>query len=68
MAEDGLLGRAGAGGAGGLLAPTEARQQIAAKYADKQFAAALTSKSAPGHAEAVAEMARLHEMAYPAAE
>ncbi len=68
LAEDGLLGRAGAGSGGGLLAPTEARQQIAAKYADKQFAAVLTSKSAPGHAEAVAEMARLHEMAYPAAE
>ncbi len=67
LEEDGLLGR-GAPSGGGVLAPTEARQQIAAKYQDKDFAAVLTNKRAPGHAEAVAEMERLHLMAYPPAQ
>lgn len=63
LKEDGVLGRA-AGGSG-PAAPTEATQQINARYADKGFMAKYGDKKNPGHADAVAEMQRLFEMAHP---
>jgi len=62
--EGGMPGKGGAA-SGGALAPAEARQQIAAKQADAQFMKAYMDRNAPGHAEAVAAMTRLHEFLVP---
>ncbi len=64
LQEDGLVGRAGEG-APGMASPGEARQQISGLYTDKTFMASYMDKRSPGHAEAVARMAALHEQAYP---
>lgn len=66
LEEDGVLGRAPAGG-GEQASPNEARQQITALMADKEFVAAWTTKSHPKHKEAVERRARLMEQAYPPA-
>lgn len=63
LQEDGLIGKGGGGGGG--TSPAEAQQQINALRADAQFAKAYMDKDAPGHADAVAKMKALHEIAYP---
>lgn len=65
MQEDGILGKAS--GSETLLAPTEARQHIAAKQTDAQFMKRYNNKSDPGHKAAVEEMAALYAKAYPVA-
>lgn len=67
LKEDGLIGGGNGGGGAGALSPAEARQQIGGLEADPTFVKAYTDKHAPGHAEAVQRMARLHEFAHPAA-
>lgn len=66
LSEDGLIGRA-SGSNGNIIGPNEARQAITGKYADKEFMAAYGNKEAAKHKDAVAEMARLHAVAYPEA-
>ena len=60
LKEDGLVGR-GSGGAGDVLSPAEAQQQINALQTDKTFTAAYMDRRHPGHAEAVTKMSRLYE-------
>ncbi|HWK44920.1 MAG TPA: hypothetical protein VNT30_09375 [Stellaceae bacterium] len=67
LQEDGALKGRGSGGGAAVLSPAEGRQQIAAKQNDAEFMKAYTSKSAPGHADAVQAMQRLYEMAFPSA-
>ncbi len=64
LQEDGVLGR-GSASAGGK-SPAEAKQEINALLADKAFAGTYSNKRDPGHADAVARMQRLYEMAHPA--
>lgn len=66
MKEDGLIGKSGAGAQGEAKSPAEAKQEIAALQQDEKFKKAWLDKKAPGHAEAVAQMQRLREMASPA--
>ncbi|HEY2068275.1 MAG TPA: hypothetical protein VGG48_01875 [Rhizomicrobium sp.] len=66
MQEDGLIGKGGGGGQGDALSPAEAQQHINARQADTKFMAAYQNKRAPDHADAVKEMQRLYELAYPA--
>ena len=61
LAEDGKLAGKGGQQDNSLKSPAEARQHIAAKQQDKNFMARYLNKSAPGHAEAVAEMADLYK-------
>lgn len=60
LKEDGVLGKAGAGE--NNLSPTEAEQQIRAKFDDPKFMKSYTNKRDPGHKDAVADMQRLFEM------
>lgn len=64
LSEDGLIGRAGAGDA---QSPADAKAAIGALQADRAFMKAYTTKSDPGHADAVRRMAALYEAAHPAA-
>jgi hypothetical protein len=64
LSEDGLIGKGGPGGEP-IASPTEARQQIAAKQADKVFMAAYQDKRHPEHANAVDAMQKLYAQAYP---
>lgn len=66
LQEDGLIGKGGGAGGGGL-APAEALQQVNAKHADTEFMKAYRTKGHPGHDGAVKEMAALYEQAYPTA-
>lgn len=50
------------------LTPEAAKQEITAKFADPAFMKVYTDGRWAGHAEAVAEMARLFEQAYPPGE
>ncbi len=61
LREDGLIGRADQSGS--VMAPAEAEQQIAAKFADKDFMARYRSKAASGHKEAVEQLQRLYQLA-----
>ncbi len=61
LREDGLIGRADQ--SGNVMAPAEAEQQIAAKFADKDFMARYRSKAASGHKEAVEQLQRLYQFA-----
>jgi hypothetical protein len=63
LRDDPVVGAARA--SDGMLTPTEAKQMINAKRADKDFAAAYGSEQHPGHKAAVDEMKKLHELAYP---
>lgn len=65
LQEDGLIGKGGGGGQA-EYSPAEAMQQIKAKEGDADFNKAYRDKKHPGHADAVAEMARLYAQAYPA--
>lgn len=67
MEEDGLLGKGGPGGAE-IKSPAEAQQEINALRggSDPAFSKAWLDKGHAGHADAVARMQRLHEMAHPA--
>lgn len=65
LKEDGLIGKGGGGGAG-EYSPAEAQQQINAKRNDADFQKVYRDKKNPAHADAVAEMQRLYEQAYPA--
>ncbi len=64
LREDGALTGRGGGG-GDMKSPAEARQEINALQADKDFAKQYATKGAPGHDDAVARMSRLYAMAYP---
>jgi hypothetical protein len=64
LREDGVAGSARA--SDGIMTPTEAKQAINAKRADKDFAAAYGAKQHPNHKAAVAEMEQLYLLAYPA--
>lgn len=66
LQEDGLLGKGGGAGEGGLV-PAEAKQKIAAKEGDATFMKKYRNKGEAGHAEAVAEMSALYQQAYPEA-
>jgi hypothetical protein len=64
LKEDGkLTGRAA--GSESLSSPVEARQNINALRADKNFMKQYTDKRDPGHKAAVDKMAALHQQAYP---
>lgn len=65
MKEDEILGS----GAHGRfkMTPAEAQQEIVVKGRDTGFQKAYRDNQHPEHAQTVAEMARLHEIAYPAA-
>lgn len=66
LREDGVLtGRSGPGGE--ALTPDAARQQIDTKMKDKEFLAAYRDKAHAKHGEAMAEMTRLYQFAYPSA-
>lgn len=64
MREDGVIGRGGEA-QGGALTPDQARDAIKGKRADKDFMAKYGSKDHPEHAQAVQEMTKLYEFAYP---
>jgi hypothetical protein len=63
LREDGLIGK---GGGSSALSPAEAQQQINALRADAAFLKVYTTKSDPGHADAVARMQALYAQAHPA--
>ena len=65
MKEDGLIGKSAGGAQGEVKSPAEAKQEIAALQQDEKFKKAWLDKRTPGHAEAVAQMQRLREMAFP---
>lgn len=56
----------GGGGREGFMSPEEAQATITTKMRDKEFMAAYMSRKDPTHNQAVEEMKRLNEMAYPA--
>lgn len=64
LAEDGALTGRNSGSAS-VLSPTEAKQQINTKMADRDFVKVYTDKKAPGHAEAVLAMEQLYKLASP---
>jgi hypothetical protein len=64
LREDGITGRGG-NNSSGAMAPGEAQAAIKAKMGDDKFVAAWRNKEAPGHAEAVTDMAKLYGFAYP---
>ena len=60
LQEDGVIGKGGSGGS--AKSPAEASQEINALLVDPAFTKVYMDKRAPGHADAVARMQRLHEM------
>lgn len=64
LSEDGVVGRIAPGGTL-VKSPGEAKQEINALYADKAFTAVYANKTALGHADAVARMQALFQLAHP---
>ncbi|MGD9614938.1 MAG: hypothetical protein AB7H90_02945 [Alphaproteobacteria bacterium] len=64
LQEHGMIGR-GTPGSAATLSPTEAQQEINAKYADPEFIKRMQSRDRQVRDAATAELERLFKMAYP---